>query len=553
MIKNVNDAGTTVNLAELNLREGAQERNLRTLLGAVFSSPGVAYGLMVSASNGNAVVAAGMAVVTRSGGFEVIDVPTPQTLTVPQANGSYSVYLDSDALVRLEPFIKNGTPYYRRTATTAYAPSGLPADQGVIVTAGLKVLTSGGAVPSTWVLLGTLSRSGGVLTANEFMPAYAALRGSAEVDTGGAVDYDRTIYLADLGGDVRDILDRALLKDGSRAATGHLNMGGYKVNAVSEITPAVAGQPIAANVTQLQGKTAAQIITEARAGLESTGGSLDASTLGGKTSAQIITDARAGMAPATNINAATLGGKTAAQIIADAQSGMSSGTPTAQPSISLYSVNFSQTLGTGSLMAPRVVKTNLPNGAVAAGKYYAPMFSGQGDYLGANGLELSFMPNVTYGETVVAPWQTGGIQPLVGTTLGVSGSSGAFYASLVTRISPTEAKHTLQKVVPGATSTVTVIDSVTVTLTADQITPAPVPLGVVGSVLMWADRNSGVAVTSSGHESDPNSSVLSSWVRGFSFVDAAPDGIRFKRGYVAVKGDIALIQTDTQASVLAVS
>lgn len=484
MITNLHPAGVTLNRSEMDARESVARTNFTELLTALYATSGVASGLNLAVSGATVVVSDGLGVVELDGSLRLVRVPSMQTLAVPSDDGLYDVWLNADAWVRLEPYVVGGVTQFKREGALAYAPDGLPADQGEIVNPGVTIGPQAIATLSVGnLLLGTVNRQGSAVTVEAFTPTPAALRNTLADETGNLA----LIGLDDLDAALRTVLDSMLLKDGTRPMTGGLDMSGEPILNVGAIS-APSGD-IDASVMRLGGKTKAELLTE---------------------------------------------------FLAEVPSGGSGGsTPAVQY---LYGVTHTQILGGGTFMAPRNVTAQLPD-VLNPLKAYATFFSGEGELLSRAARVLTFIPAVRLGAPIIAPWQAGTGTVVLGSVRGVSGTNGAYYGSTVIRVSPTEVKHALQKVIPGDSPQVTTFDNVTLAVTATDLTPAPYALAVSGGTLMWGTRNTGVSVAANGDPAQPDVAVLSDWVRGFLLTDSSNEGVTIRRGTQAVNGSVLLAET----------
>jgi hypothetical protein len=481
--ENLNPAGVTINRTELNRREFLRHTEDAGLLVSLFTNTGVVYGLAPSVQANVLTVTVGAAVALFSDQLRLIEVVAQQIVTVPDQNDTYNIYLRADASVLIDPVVIGAPPatVYQRRAALAYAPNGLAAGTGLIETPGIVVLQADQVPGAVYMQIGRVIRSGGTLQVDgNFYPVSAALRGGS---TGSGTPV--SIAETDLDTALRSKIATFLTADGTKALTGSQDVGGHSLLSVASIT-GVGSAPVDMNVTELGGKTLAEI--QAMIG---TGGSAPGQTF----------------APYTF-----------------------------QGVIPLSS----------SLPAPRAVTGSLPAGSIVAGKTYALAFDGEGSLTSRAGLVLTFNPNIRLGTEYSAAWLqiTGSV--IVGDIRGISGNLGSFFVSLLSVVSDTETKLTLQKVTPSGTAVnITVFDSETLTKLAADPLPAPLSLTVSSGQLVWGGRPTGVMVSATGDPSDPTVTVLSTWVQGTRISRADASGITLQTASLAVVGTGLLVQSDT--------
>ena len=457
-----------MNLAELDAREDAAERNYNRLLAVIYQGPGVAYGLEVTVDGSAVRVSPGVALYGAAPALVPVFVGAERVTALPSSDGDYGLYLRGDARVDREPITitppQQGQPgydrndalprtLYRRTMREAFfSATDLPARSGTVRQPGLVLAYRAERVDG-WLELAVLSVRGGALVAFNDAPE-TRLIAHTRGDHGAEVAYG-AVGLHQLASEVAELLARigeevtpgqapALLAvDGSRALTGDLDLGGHALTNI--------GHDV---------------------------------SLGGNALLSVGAITPAGGVEVFEINVERVGGLTARELVAEARAGVTHGSAWTR----FYAVNKVINLGPGQ--EPGVLRGSWP-ADLPEGKRLARFF-GEGQVVPTSGDTLTFAPNLRESALPPVPlWRVGaedaGERYAVGDVIGLPTG---FYASVL-RLYEEDGAHryvqSLQRVLPlqGAA---TLVDSVQGTLAVGEEPPKTLSLRFVGSSVYWQER-----------------------------------------------------------------
>lgn len=517
--------GLVLGTQEMNLREDATQRATQRLFALLFTRPGVASGLTVTFGKDTVTVAPGVALFPDQPGYRAVLVTATQTASLPTRDGTYGVYLNPEAITDREPITitppqpgqagydpTDATPrilYRRRLREAFFSASAIPESVARVIQTGLSVTLRADAPPAL-LELAVFTVLNGTLAFSDPRPrpeALAVLRGfdqPPKLTPGqvGAQHLDPAIQDAlHLAGALvtADRTDATLLAtDGTRPLTGTLDLGGHTLtgfgadldlggHALSGVTALIRpdGAPITGNVTHLGGRTAEDLIREARA-------------TPGTPSAHVRTYAVASTLPLDDAH------------------------PT-----------------------PTTVKVGLPSDLPSGARHVT--FTGDGSLAGFTNTAATFSPLVRSTELPATALSYGGVAEGPGVTeeaftvtqpTGLLGANAAFYVSCVrvyTESGQRRYQKTLQRLVIGAPQA-SIVDSLTGTLDLTDQMPSAEPINVTpDGTLTWGGRASGVT---------GNSGQPSTWVRGHTYSRANGRSVYLARGQLVVTGTLTVTTQD---------